>query len=707
MILRKLLTTVICVFTTFVFAQSIQEISYNVSGGTSTSYDDPGTILYPIGYFRSNYKTPVIFVHGIFGKLSGSYDANIDQVISYNLNAAFVQLEPTGSTIENGKLLKKMIDKVRWHYNAETVSIVAHSKGGLDTERALYGQNPYVNYSLPSFGYEKVDGVYTFSSPVRGARVADVGSTLSTFSGIVWATMWYTNGESLTSGTVNSFHNWAKSWRINSNSTFKNYYNPNGASYSRFNMDEDNTTRWWAHQSNDECYETEEGNDFVEWVYCYIGRPFQHSAGAYIDAYWEWDWFDSGWRNWHSDSDGFISEYRAKRYANSNSSPSLTPGAGDANYRTTRDANHTSLWEIDENHFSREVAPYLHRGLYNSAARSNTSKNTTIVDQKDRNESEAPKSQIMASNGNFYYGKNYQTKLIVEESNKPIEIVVYSENPIEELNFVNTKTNKKRILKLSNNSDYNDAFSGASASYTSTDELEKGIYTINSSEKDFLLIANNKETSTAFAINFNFNQEKGYNGETIEIGIANQDDLIDFSKVNVSATLSRIAIDQNTPIEMDKVRTSEYAFETTDKEGVYSIAFENLIPGSVYSLRVKAIAESGQVLLARNVINSFYVRNNIASKTVSVLNENIDINGVGLNSLEVYPIPSSEVVIVKNSRAINTISLLNELGQVIKTFTVDDKMATIDLKSMQLSSGLYILKIHTDFDTVTRKIIVK
>lgn len=115
--------------------QQIHDYNHNVSYGLSTAYDNPGNIIYPVGFTRSNFRTPVIFVHGITGKLTGSYQANVNQVISNNINAAFVQLEPLGSTIDNGKLLRRMIDRIRHHYNAATVSIVAHSRGGMDIER--------------------------------------------------------------------------------------------------------------------------------------------------------------------------------------------------------------------------------------------------------------------------------------------------------------------------------------------------------------------------------------------------------------------------------------------------------------------------------------------------------------------------------------------------------------------------------------------
>jgi len=702
--LKKTFTLLVFFLTIYAFSQSISQINYNVSGGSPTDYNNPGKILYPTGYSNHSTKTPVIFVHGITGELSGSYDANIEQVKSMNLKAAFVQLKPLGSTIENGKLLSKMINYVRWHYNVETVSIVAHSKGGLDTERALYGQNAYYNYSRPSYSYEDVDGVYTFSSPVRGARVADTGAALTYFSGVVWATMWYTNGWSLTSGNVNGFHNWAKGWRINSTSTFKNAYNPNGASYSRINMSEDNTTKWWAHQSNDECY-----NDV--WYYCYIGRPFQHSVGAYLDAYWEWDWFDSGWRNWHSNSDGFISEYRAKRYANQNSSPSLTPGAGDSNYRTMQDANHSSLWESGENHFSREVGWYLHNGLYNGGnwsrpANNNNNNNNNRIESKD--EVKVYNSSILASNGNLYFAKNGETNFIVEENNKPLNFIIYGDQKLENFILINQETKKEFKINISNSQ--KDNFSSAIVSVANTTELEKGNYTLKSDLKDFLIIANNEETSTAFAVNLNFNEKTGYNGETIEVAIANKDNAIDFNHVNVTAYLTKVANSQDSSIPMEKTINQHFTFTPSSKKGFYKIKFDDLVPGSIYSLRIEAKSNKGKVLLSRNIINTFYVKKDIEVKPVSVIVAKKNSKQIkGLNLINVYPNPASNNVIINNisNEKINTVQLIDGKGNVIKEFNVDNNRLNIDLKAMNLPKGLYILKVETDKETTNKKLVIE
>ncbi len=687
--------TLFCVFSFVLNAQNIMERNYNVSYGLPTSFDNPGTILYPTGYSDYSAKTPVIFVHGITGKLSGAYDANIDQVKNYHLKAAFVQLKPLGSTIENGKLLKKMIDRVRSHFNAATVSIVAHSKGGMDTERALYGQNPYVSYNLPSFGYEKVDGVYTLSSPVQGARVADLGATLSYFSGLIWATMWYTNGWSLTSGNVNSFHNWARGWRINSTSTFANYNNPNGASYNRINMSEDNTTRWWAHQSDDECYEN-------LWYFCYIGRPFHHTVGAYLDAYWEWDWFNSGWRNWHSNSDGFISEYRAKRNVNTNSYPNLTSGAGDSNYRTMRDANHTSLWENGENHFSREVAPYLHNGLYNTPY----SRQSSESDKKpiDKISVKAEKSSIMVSNGNIYFGKNGSSEFIVEENNSEMEVLIYAQN---QLNYI-TLSNGNRQYNLDVMNSVKDKFSGAMVSVVNFNNVPKGVYQLTTNENSFLVLANNKTSNTAFALNLNFNEENGYNGETMEVGIANKDNKIDFNNVKVMAYLSKVAQSQEAYIRLENVEIKTFYFKPSAKKGMYHLAFTGLNPGSTYSLRVEAVSKNGDVLLSRNIVNTFYVKQDISMQQVVAkefkAKETIptDLN------IEVYPNPVSDILVVDaKGEEINQIQLIGLRGEVIKEISYKSAKIELNIKNLKLNSGIYFIKIKTNKGESLEKFVVK
>ena len=678
------------------FSQNIHEYEYNVNNGwLSNSYNTPGNIIYPVGYSRRNVKTPVVFVHGITGKVSNSYKANIEQAINYQLNTAFVQLNPLGTPEQNGKLLKRMIDHITAHYGVATVSIVAHSKGGMDTERALYGRNPY-NTSIPSFGYEKVDGVYTFSSPVRGARVADVGAALS-WTGVAFIAMWYANGYYLTSGSVNSFHDWAKSWRINSNNTFRNAYHPNGASYSRINMTEDNTTRWWAHQSDDPCYQN-------IWYYCYVGNGFHHSAGAYYDAYWQWAGFNSGWRNWHTSNDGFISEYRAKRSVITDNSNALTPGAGDSNYRVTHDANHTSLWERGENHFSNEVAPYLHYGLYNVSGRPAATNDITDMSPKQKVEGKELSELIMGSNGFAYVGKNSQSDFVIEHDNQPINIIFYTAQPVKQFSLQNNSGN---VFTYSIIDSKHDNLSGTEQAVAHVENLPKGVYTLTLPVNEFIAMTSYDDSKVAFAVNMHFKESDGYNGQNIEVAIADAYQNIDLSQLELSANLSLISSTGDTPVSFDKIQAQTYQFEPVNgKPGHFMTHFDNLTPGAVYAMQLTARVNTGNQLLARNLLNTFYVHQTLPVQIINVVESTNAVPEITSGMVSIYPNPAQHVVnlyIEKNQDA--KIHIYDVTGKQVYQADMTAPLLKLDISQWQ--KGIYLVKIKSENSLITKQLLVK
>ncbi len=679
---------------TFTYAQSIHEYNYNVNSGMlGSNYNTPGNIIYPYNYTDSSSKTPVVFVHGITGKVSNSYKANINQVMNYHLKAAFVQLNPLGTPEQNGKLLKRMIDHITAHFGSATVSIVAHSKGGMDTERALYGRNPY-NTSIPSFGYEKVDGVYTLSSPLQGARVADVGASLS-WTGIAFIAMWYANGYQLTSGSVNSFHNWARGWRINSNGTFRNAYHPNGASYSRINMTEDNTTRWWAHQSNDPCYQN-------KWYFCYVGNAFHHSAGAYYDAYWQWAGFHSGWRNWHTSNDGFISEYRAKRSVITDASNALTPGAGDTNYRVMHDANHTSLWERGENHFSREIAPYLHYGLYNSDRRPQV--DNDIIADKEKVDTHIASSVLMRSQGNTYFSKNGSTTFVIEEDNQPINLIFYTASPITHFELTGNNRSDARFEIINSKKD---DFTSAYESVAYVSNLPKGVYTLQVPEQEFMVMAAYDDTKTAFAVHMNFDEKEGYNGQDIEVAIANANQAIDFSKVQVSATLSKISEDGDTPMAVNKITHQTYNFTPMNGNSGHFVAhFDNLTPGAVYGMRIEAVAHQGVNLLARNVIHTFYVTKPVQLHDAYVTENTNTIDQLTDEMVSLFPNPASKEFHINMDESKDAkVLVYNEIGVLVGAYAMSGTQKTIDVSHW--TKGMYLVKVQTEKGVVVKQLIIK
>ncbi|QIC06162.1 alpha/beta hydrolase [Brevibacillus sp. 7WMA2] len=115
-------------------------------------------------------KPVILFVQGLhatykkFYRDGGLYEA------AYNsgYRTAFVQLRDAdgdgGNMYTNGEKLAKVIKKVADYYNVKQIAIVAHSKGGVDTQAALihYGAAPYVHT------------VHQLATPNKGSELADL-----------------------------------------------------------------------------------------------------------------------------------------------------------------------------------------------------------------------------------------------------------------------------------------------------------------------------------------------------------------------------------------------------------------------------------------------------------------------------------------------------------------------------------------------------
>src|SRR5699024_4875775 len=81
---------------------------------------------------------------------------------------AFIQLYDAGGASadmwDNGELLAEKTEEISAHFDNRPITIIAYSKGGVDTQTALtyYGANEYV------------ESVITLSSPHHGSQLADL-----------------------------------------------------------------------------------------------------------------------------------------------------------------------------------------------------------------------------------------------------------------------------------------------------------------------------------------------------------------------------------------------------------------------------------------------------------------------------------------------------------------------------------------------------
>lgn len=129
--------------------------------GSWTAGNDPAAI--------DPEKPAILFVHGLNSSASTWYQNNDMYQLAYDngYQTAFINLHDVAGTAQNmwdnGKLLADKIKEISGHFGKKLV-IVAHSKGGVDTQTAL------VHYNA----YPYVSNVITLGTPHRGSQLADL-----------------------------------------------------------------------------------------------------------------------------------------------------------------------------------------------------------------------------------------------------------------------------------------------------------------------------------------------------------------------------------------------------------------------------------------------------------------------------------------------------------------------------------------------------
>lgn len=128
-----------------------------------------------VGATPPNYdpaKPVLLFVHGKGGSASSwwgqtSYHGTNDMyTYAYNngYRTAFVDLHPEGTMWQNGQLLSGLVNQITAYFGVNKVTIIAHSKGGVDSNAAS------VHYGAAG----KISRVITLGTPHRGTPLADL-----------------------------------------------------------------------------------------------------------------------------------------------------------------------------------------------------------------------------------------------------------------------------------------------------------------------------------------------------------------------------------------------------------------------------------------------------------------------------------------------------------------------------------------------------
>ncbi len=111
-------------------------------------------------------KPPIVFVHG-FNSSSKTWWENNDMyqtAFQNGYQTAFIDVHPDKNMWTNGPLLSAKLREIYNHFGGKKLVVVAHSKGGIDTQNALVHQG----------AYPYVSNLITLSTPHHGSQLADL-----------------------------------------------------------------------------------------------------------------------------------------------------------------------------------------------------------------------------------------------------------------------------------------------------------------------------------------------------------------------------------------------------------------------------------------------------------------------------------------------------------------------------------------------------
>jgi hypothetical protein len=83
----------------------------------------------------------------------------------------------------------------------------------------------------------------------------------------------------------------------------------------------------------------------------------------------------------------------------------------------------------------------------------------------------------------------------------------------------------------------------------------------------------------------------------------------------------------------------------------------------------------------------------------------LDVNNPQAGELSVYPNPAKDKVNVTSNVAMNHISVMNYVGQVVYTSTLAGEHA-VELNTSSYEAGVYVVQINTENGLVTRRVVI-
>ena len=138
-----------------------------------------------------------------------------------------------------------------------------------------------------------------------------------------------------------------------------------------------------------------------------------------------------------------------------------------------------------------------------------------------------------------------------------------------------------------------------------------------------------------------------------------------------------------------------------------NLIFDNINISGDFNLHIKNVSsdtDSNTIAIDNIKWRTYSANQNLSplAKTLSLLKQST----YEKNKLEVYPNPFSNKIWIKTDKRFEKVLLLNNFGQLIQIEpTSYDNLLLFDFSSKNISSGIYYLKLFSDDEIITKKII--
>ena len=117
--------------------------------------------------------------------------------------------------------------------------------------------------------------------------------------------------------------------------------------------------------------------------------------------------------------------------------------------------------------------------------------------------------------------------------------------------------------------------------------------------------------------------------------------------------------------------------------------------GTVKGKGTTAATQSYTFTDATPYSTSYYRLNQVDNDGKTTLSKTIAIRqSIGKNNLKVYPNPTTTVLTIEHTPSVETLEIVNPMGQVVKTIQVNAESLQTDITTTELTNGIYFLRVN-------------